>query len=226
MTSSRVLAWRAFAIVPLILPVMGGCNLFKGSANAVPEVQRATAIRGQYLDHFDEPIIIENAPVRMYFNPFRKLGLAGGLLPDGKGFVRLPSEGIAAVRFWYGDRHINCPSGTGATCEGTAWVPPSPLKVHFVGDKTVTFTNPGNSDVLLMNSELDLKRRTGADPTRIQLADETIVIDFVDFGTFKVYPRNPSTPNQQGDPNDATPIRIQLCAKADADHCPNKEDWP
>lgn len=184
-------------------------------------------------NHHDEPIIIENGPVRFYFNPRRNSSVAGKLDSNEYQFVRRPSYPIKAARFWKNEAAVQCGTDTAICHSPYVWKVTNPVVIALKNGHGINLGTDGNGIALSTGnaqSHKKLKSRGKGPANRFTLElddkDTAHLISSVKIGAnVTVYPRS-ANPSQPEDPNDTTPIRIQFCSNMDSDHCPEFQDWP
>lgn len=165
------------------------------------------------VDHHDEPIIIDNGPVKLDFNPKTH----GSLLPSvgkPKQFGKIFSAPIRFVRFLYDGKQIDCVAG--AQCAGKLWKAGTRINIALKdGSIEATWLNT-DKGALLVTSSKEFYQPDPTVPTRIALEDSTSYVVKVELaGNTTVYPRNPGNPTGEvGTPDYAKPIKILMCADA------------
>lgn len=189
----------------------------------IPAVPRA---------YHDEPIIIENGPVRIFFDPLRNPNNKGSLLPKEETFVKFESDEIKYVRVWNSEAPVPC--GMANHClDGNLWLVNLPVKIGLKDNTAqssqfLTFNSAPEGESahrpLAMKSETALEER-GNDTTRIATKDKNLRVYSVQVQDLvTIYPHNPKNPTTPTPPAPNVSIRVQLCQSTKK--CPDFADWP
>lgn len=222
MTSRRYLS----AALPLVLVVTTvGCGLsrlLKSDDDKAPP------------NPDSEPIIIENGPVRIHFNPLLHSNFSGGT-DSQYTFSRQPSGPITGARLWLGQDVVKCPEEKCADPGRNVWSASGDIVLtlkHPQGAvKTIVFQQQPQKR-LAVKSELGVQWRGLNGVGNRRRASIELVNSAADYSIFSVklasdttvYPRG-STPS----PADyAVPLRIHLCVNTTnaESYCPDLADWP